>query len=788
MSLSSQAQMLGLKYIDTNDLAVERPTSDIHNPKTNTNFVFTAGLNRKISYDLYKNGTLLHSEDSNIITVNDRFAYMGADYYGKIFSTSKISADGAYAIKYSLKDSAGIVVSSGNHNFTIDKTPPTFDNVFASGGYGAAAGYEDVYKLGTAGLGNGYFHVKNINDSSGIDSVTYKLNRADGSVYRESNTTYDQVNNLAALNYEGIFPKTNLDEAFEISFQIKDNAGNITNTPDKTVYFDNTSDSFTPYAVYNPHSNNTPATGLPNYDLYTPGMTVTTNPIKLAYRIPKEKWRTYNPGGMAFTNTLGPTEYVHTDNDYVYFTTQLPYGNTNGNNVRFINYGAWGGSYVSYNLSLSASAPKTPSMTKVEYYTDTKGWINANSVQLIQSYELPITISKMKVSASARTYEQVASHGGYICTIPVNGTSCEAPYTTTLSKGATGYLHGGFSLQSTGVSSPELAATTIWGEVSFNDIHYPDITGTSFDPETRELTVLINQPGRGSYFDRLRLHSTWIEYDGNVLTPSSLSSSGTFYEARFDYTKIPAGNFTITIHAKENHGSETSISLGAFNNDKTAPSILLKDDGDSNFTQIKGLDKLELIIKDASTFTIDHITLSGGPASDVINMASIKQTPTTYSLEYPRIFPALVENEKYTMTIKVTDSFLNTATFSKSFTYIPVDLVNIGDIQTFAVNKPLYTGDNKPITNIVTDVLRDESGSIAYGPQTIYVTLRSDAAFPIIVAGVTISQGETKEIVIDVTNTHGRLNVPVYPAISGIAGKAPFMVSMPVILFYDNNL
>ena len=83
---------------------------------------------------------------------------------------------------------------------------------------------------------------------------------------------------------------------------------------------------------------------------------------------------------------------------------------------------------------------------------------------------------------------------------------------------------------------------------------------------------------------------------------------------------------------------------------------------------------------DDSEVTINYITLSGGPAKDVINMASIKQTPTDYSLEYLRIFPALTENEKYTISISVTDTFLNESLYSHSFTYRPLDLIDIGVI------------------------------------------------------------------------------------------------------------
>ena len=782
LPLFANAQFIGFKYIDTNLVLVERTVDAIHNPDSAISLIFTAGLNRTITYSIYLNGALVDSETSTVITVRDRLSYQGSDYYGKAFTTNTVTSDALYTVNYTVNDHLGVSISTGQHHFSVDKTPPSFGQMWATGSYGMAAGYSDVYKLGSGGSGAGYILLYDVDDNVSIGDIRYNLYHENGSLVRNSSVSYNQTDGYGKLYFQSIFPKSDLDEAFRLEFIVKDTAGNVAVTPRKTIYYDNSYITPTVFGVYDPNSNNVLGPGLTGYVPYVPGMAVKTNPIKLAYKIPKTSWSPYSEGGLRFTNALGPTSAISTDSNYIYFTTQLPYGNTNGNYVRFINFGQWGGPGVSYSLVLDVAAPKTPYRTGVEYLTDKLGWIPANSVKLLPNSILPVNITKAKISVQARSFVQQATHGT-TCVIPAGGLSCTVDFITTLAKGNTGYLHGNFAVTSVGVSSPELAANATWAEISYNDKHYPIISDVNIDTSTRHLTAIINQPGAGSYFNRLRLNSVWLEYKGVRLNPLSLISQGVYNEVTFDITQLPAGNDKLIMYALENHGPKTSLDLGLFNSDKTPPVISLSDNGELSFTEIVGLENLLVTVDDDSPVTINYITLTGGPADDTINMASIKQSTTDYSLEYPRIFPALIAEEQYSITIKATDDFLNTTTITRSFTYRPLDLVELGDIRTYPVNKILYLLDNSPISTITTEVLRGENGALATGVQTIYVTLRSDAHFPIVVEGVTISAGETKEITFNINKYNGRLNIPVYPSVSGVSGTSNFMVTMPVIEF-----
>ena len=784
LSLTSNAQLLGFTYTDTNGANVEKYSNQLQNPSTQLTILVTAGLSRTVSYTLFKDGILFDTAESGSITVQDRFTFKGDDYYGKALTTNNILTSGNYTLTYVLKDHLGVVLSSNDETFVIDLTPPMFGEIYAHAVYNAVGGYAEIFKLGTGNSSISYFKVEGVSDDNGIKRAYYKLYREDGTLYREEDSPYDQINSQVIQNYEHIFPTSDLDEAFTYAMFFEDNAGNLSQTPIKTIYYDNRSPSVPIFGVYDPESNSTLAPGLLGFEPYVSGMTVKTNPVKLAFKINKHDWHAYREGGLEVYNSLGPAEIVSSDENNIYLTLQAPYGNTNHNYIRFRNFGAWGGPGISYNLKLAESAPKTPLWSKLEYLTDKFGWIPANAVKYINNQDLPAVITSVKFHAQERTYEQKAKHSSASCIIPSGSTYCEAPIYYLLPKGATSYIHGSFQIFSMGISTPELFGNPIWAELTYNDLHYPEITDTSFDIDKKELTVFIHQPGAGSYFDRLRLANTWIEYDVNTLPYKSIERSGySNYEIIFDYTQLPAGLVNLTLFAKENHGPTSTLDLGTFNNDKQKPIISLKDDGVNGFTEIAGLEKILLTIIDDSAITIDNITLSGGPAADVINMASIQQSPTEYSLEYPRIFPALTENEKYTISISVTDDFLNVSSLTHSFTYRPLDLINIGNIDTLSINNGLLLPNNKPISVIETEVLRDEVGNIAQGLQTLYITLRSDADFPIIVSGVTVNPGETKEVLINIDDSNGKLYLPVYPAIKDVKGSAPFMVTMPAITF-----
>jgi large repetitive protein len=335
---------------------------------------------------------------------------------------------------------------------------------------------------------------------------------------KESAANYDEPSQqIDVVNNDGFLPDSNLDEDFKVQISIEDEAGNTWKSQLQTFRYDNyVGAPKEPIGVYEPNSsNNSLGPGLDGFVEYKSGMEVKTNPIRLAYRVEKNNWHEYSPGGISLINSLGEAKVVGTDNNYVYISWSAPYGNTNPNSTRWANFGSWSGGGIYYNLRLSSSAPKTPTLEGVEYHYSDIGWGTFTRYEIMND-KLPVSFDKIRVNAEARTFDQIATHRG-TCLIPAGETSCTIDSGYTMEPGTTGYIHDRAAVTS---ENGELSASSMYAEVHWNDLHYPSLT-YDYSEMDKKIKVFITQPSRGSYFDRLRLRSAWIENEsGQKLTVS----------------------------------------------------------------------------------------------------------------------------------------------------------------------------------------------------------------------------------------------------------------------------
>ena len=103
-------------------------------------------------------------------------------------------------------------------------------------------------------------------------------------------------------------------------------------------------------------------------------MTVKTNPIRLAYRIPVSDYGGYYEWGTRLLNGGGENIKVGEDANYVYITMTAPLASRDINTIRWTTFGQWGMAISVYNLVQDASAPVTPSMSSVQYEFSDIGW------------------------------------------------------------------------------------------------------------------------------------------------------------------------------------------------------------------------------------------------------------------------------------------------------------------------------------------------------------------------------------------------------------------------------
>ena len=97
------------------------------------------------------------------------------------------------------------------------------------------------------------------------------------------------------------------------------------------------------------------------------------------------------------------------------------------------------------------------------------------------------------------------------------------------------------------------------------------------------------------------------------------------------------------------------------------------------------------------------------------------------------------------------------------------------------MNKNLLDSSNTPLTYAKITTVKTSAGATATGAQHAYFALRRDAAFAVVVNGITVQPGETKEFTLTLDNTGGAV-LPIYPAVSGKTGNASFMIDVPQLI------
>ncbi|EBO0058376.1 hypothetical protein DSP95_22060 [Salmonella enterica] len=754
------------------------PNANYANPTGNVSFALSAGIDRKVKISVLRSdGTVVSTATSHLLGATDRITVGGKSYYGAELQLPA-PVGGAYTVRAEILASDGSTVQMDQYPLTVDVTPPTYSSLApVYGGYGQVTS-GDVWKLGLGGSEDNAFLLSGISDESPIKGVKAKLYRQDGSLYKDVSVNYDDANGQARQSFKsGFFPASDLDEVFTLQFEISDSAGNSYLSPRQKVMFDNIANApSSPFGVYDPSSTNNLGPGLSGFVAYTAGMTVKTNPIKLAWRVPRDNWHEYREGGLNMVNAFGQLTKAGEDGDYVYLITTSPYGNTDGNYWRWVNFGGWGGGGISYSLTLSPSAPQSPRLLGVDYNYSDIGWSSFYRYS-VNSSVLPVAVSSIRVKVEPRPYVQTAVHRGS-CEIPVGQDSCVITNSFTMEKGTTGYVHDNVTVYNTDKS---LSSNPMWAEVNWNDQHYPQLS-QQYDQSSKVFTLFVNQPGRGAYFDRLRLRSAWIEDSkGNKLSPTGglIANNWENYTYQWDLKTLPEGQYSLVAAAEEMHGPLTRQPMFQITSDRTAPTLTISvADG----AAIQTLDDVVITLADAvdPSPKLTSLALVGGPANDKVQLSWREESKGRFRLEYPVMFPSLKEGVSYSLTVAGEDAQGNAVQKAVGFEYKPRQVMLAdgmdGKVMIPAVTHEFVHADGKRI--IETKPLTLSDGAVVTGSYDVFATLRSDAQVPLVVNGVRIEPGQTMGIMSqhDFGASGGRLSIPVKPAVPDEVGSSSLLV------------
>ena len=754
----------------------------------------SSGLDRKLKV-VIKNGSgvVTHEQISAVININNLIVDAENSYYGKIM-TFPAPTDGSYTIEVITLNLIGDTVDTENYQFQRDTLPPTASalSIQSYGGTTNSLTPADIWYTGYYSANK--FTSTGISDSSsGVDKVelvSYTLLNGK-TEYKRIRLNYDVEQKLAQFTFgsnSGFLPHgDNGDIVYGVEYQITDYAGNVYSTPMQRMFYDTIgARGLELIGVQIAGSSNTMA-GKTGFEPYSSGMTVNMNPISIMYKIPVGEYKTNRRGGYG---PSGQSEIITDQNDgniYAIFTR--PYNFKNTNYIKFRDQRSWNIASVRYNLKLSTDAPKSPVRTSTaEYLYSDIGWSSWYRWD-IQNTAIPISILGSRQRVQPRTYVQKWSHSGYTCLIPVGETYCETTHAPVwdLSKSEAKYFHVGSTLSS---EDGALYSEPGWASVSYNDKYYPIINAVTTTKDA--IKASIEQPAAGSWFDHLRLRDTWLEdkLGNKVPAKLKLTRNGIYYEANWDLNSLDEGVYELSIVARERHGPTTRLDeVMQYISDKTPPTLEYSYDGSTTIPNvISNLREIGITLNDSiSEVTVEKIKITsiehgldiilGYTVASTLNQGKIK----TYNPELPRLFPSLKEGGTYTMTTIATDQYGNEIIRSVNFKYTPDNLIQLGTIKYLPVNVDLYDYQDNGIATLTSNVLILDDGRMATGLQIAIATLKSSATMAITINGVTLQPGESTQMLVDLGESGGKLNVPIHPAEKGMDGVSQILFEIPAL-------
>ncbi|VAE21531.1 Conjugative transfer protein 123 [Enterobacter hormaechei] len=752
------------------------------NPATGFDALVISGLDRYVELKLQDSkSATVWSARSTKVTVDDRLkTSTGTEFYGKRISVPAV-AEGNYILQEIVYDLQNKEVSRTSYPMSIDRTAPATGVItYTRSGWqqGSEAAFTSIVN-GMQYAGVQALVFKGLaDDDSGLDRAEY-FTVDPNRVERKKN---------AALNFVDGSVTVQIAEAanatitpipqgeYQIGVYVYDKAGNraeLSRTSSVDMLL-----PWMQFQVLNEKDG--------TWSNYTPNMTVYTNPIKIRTLRRKSDFTSVNGTHYGWNDSTFQTS----DAEYNIYTYNYVYPNNSDSYYDFQTYAGGIRRVVdsAFKFTVDPGMDLAPKRISYEMHRgDTDEWLPSSSI-----WSRTFSITGFRATMEPRAYAQkirTTSSPSFNCIIPAGSTSCEM--TTTLNyvtpKGAaTIYLYAG-------KTDSAIYDTKIGSYVLIWDSNPPVINSATVSKADKSILMTVIDNDRVNTtelnkWDTKIFNATLKDANGKetVLNPKSWNESDfKTKNAIFSYANLPDGRYTVeSVSATDNVGNTGTKELHEeILLDSIAPAISFSYlGGSAEGKLIKGLENLVITMSDASgdaQFT--SLNLSGGPNKENVSLTTIKTGTDTYTLEYPRLFPAQTSDDgSYKLTVDAIDGSGNRSSKVLNFLYEPDNLIVLDRMQTLGTATALKTSDNQPLAFVRTSQLRSKDGSIITGQISGTLSVRKDSHFPVTIAGVTVAPGETKEIVLDMGQGEDKL-FPVTPGINGVSGSATFSINFAQI-------
>jgi len=799
---AAHADLVQYSFTDTNNAAKALvPASGVTyiNPKNTVNFALSAGIDRKVRLTvLDAKNKQVGTQTSGLLGANDKITANGKEYFGALFNMN-LSDEGNYTIKAEILDSANKVVQTDSYQVIVDRTAPVLSDISWYMGYGGGPAPDGlpVFSKTSESSKENFVNIGSIQDGNGVSNLSYEIvNLETNGVAASGNLAYSKGNGEFHLGKSLVASLMNSigNGKFVIKFIGEDAAGNKGKL--EQVFYNN---SFCPalpefVGIYEDNKILPLVNGKNKVD---------KNPITALFKIKKEDYIDFNPiWGMFVSGATSNLEYVKDGDAYFSFSGVVDSaGVFSYPKYRFYNYSNYNcGSPTIPDIAMSESAlpPKiTAQMIDIPGYGFAKATFNA-----LKSYGVPenAKLTNGKIVVEPRGYDQVAKfpYGGS-CTIPAGSTECTATNLNILFNTSNSVGKLNFTTTVTKFGSSNVFDST--GNMFYYwDTIQPEILEISGNDKKSAVLTLRILKGGTNLQSAVGLKKTEVTLTNKstnaktVLTGSVVGIDGDdVHTVSISYKNVPEGKYSINVRAIDKSEKESSKDFSeVLTVDKMAPTIAITPAKSS----IESLDEISFTVQDGmdTAPTVTAVELSGGPTNSKINLAT-RKSGSTYSLEYPVMFPSLTEGEKYTLSVSASDDSGNVGNKSYTFTYSPptVALANDADGNLFI---PMLAHEFKRKNgNILeTAALKLKDGKVVAGVYPVSATLRADAKVALVVNGVTVNPGETKVVAenYDFAANAGKISLPLRPAQAGVVGTSQLLITTvapnaPVLLAKVNT-
>jgi len=766
------------------------PETVAANPSGDMAFILAAGIDRRVRITLYRGSSQLATAESPPLTGDDRITVAGVSYYGATLVLPAPDLDGHHTLRAEILDHEGNLISREEHDVLLDRQPPVMSGGFAYFGdwppntrdplqpedLVSSYAVQEIIARGVADA-----HAGLALDGARFQSI-YLEGPNSGQVAYDTPAVFSGTDLVVGTGYAGSVARgVHLpvwDGALLLRFVAFDRVGNAASF-DIPVLFDGeySGKDVQLLAVYNPASSNNPVPGSPyvGYELYTPGMTVHTNPAQLLVRVPKSAWWEYNATGIllhaeGIDPWPSPADYVDANYAYkVYRFGHRPVNELPAEGLfpefRVAAPTVWAGDppvSIRPDLVLAPEAPPTPALSGLTLQYANAGTVVLTPTENRYKSNQVDTLTRVTLTVAPRPYDQIAYYHGS-CAIPAGATQCSHTPNSVYGDTADGMEAVGYTSLVT--NSDGTLRSTVGLFLLVHDTRPPVIATVTPVAENSQLDVRLSEYLTGNWWNTVGMERVWGEAAPTgggapvTLAHSMLRSLGVDeWQALLPLTDVPDGEYTVTVYAQDNVGNQSAPKvITQVVVDHTPPTAAFFVDGGATLgsAPISDIGDIYFRVTDQADPAprVLSASIAGGPLGDDVRLGFYLQSGV-YRVEYPVMLPSLSE-EDYTLTVTLRDASGNEATAVQPFTFEPPHLgltpENGADIRLPLLNEAVAVrldNGNWPLTSTPV-VLSDAGGMPITGTANLLVAWSTDARCPLLVDGQRLEPG-------------ARLNLPDY--------------------------